>query len=83
MESAANDRQAQDVLSPAKPAPLSCADIAARLRRNPVSIFRVIKRLGLKPEIETGNGYKFYSEDSIPAIDAAMRAPNRKREIAL
>ena len=79
MDQPVTNGQAQDVLSPAHPSPLSCADIAARLGRNPVSVSRAVKRIALEPEIITPGGYKFYSETSVALIEKAMRKPNKTR----
>lgn len=59
--------------------PLSCSELALILKRNPVSVFRAIKRIGLEPELTTGTGYKFYPHASIKTIGDAMRAPNRPK----
>jgi hypothetical protein len=59
--------------------PLSCADIAKRLDRHVVSVFRCIERLGIQAVITTDGGFKFYDEAAVEIVRAAMRAPNRKR----
>lgn len=63
-------------------APISCAQIAAKLRRNPVSISRAIKRLGIQPAIETPGGFKFYSWASVKKIEQGMRRRNFRQALA-
>jgi hypothetical protein len=72
------DEQHQDTEHGSAPdhKPLSCAGIADALKRNPVSVFRCIKRLKLEPELTTPAGFKFYPYAAIELVRKSMRAPN-------
>jgi hypothetical protein len=59
--------------------PLSCADIAKRLDRHVVSVFRCIERLEIQPVITTDGGFKFYDCATVELVRSAMRARNRKQ----
>ena len=54
---------------------LSPGQLAVTLRRNPVSVYRAIKRLRISPAFEL-NGFKFYNRASLAKLEKGMRRRN-------
>lgn len=57
---------------------LSCTDIARLIAEKHnttcahTTVWHAVKRLKLEPKKKTGSGYKFYSTEQVPLIEAAL-----------
>ena len=56
--------------------PLSANQIALRLNRSPVCVYRAIKRLGISPAFVLDCGFKFYNAAVVVRIEKGMRRRN-------